>query len=158
FIAGAVLAALVFSIQSVMNVRGNLRASTAPILLSMLAIALAVASKPHMLGFLPAYGATLTYIVVIHHREWKERRSWLLKMIPVAILVGCAGGFFLIRNLIHFGALSDFNFPRSQTLLFNLSVETFLLLVQSGRFLLLALGTTALIAMIIRTQGLSRAV
>jgi hypothetical protein len=158
FITGAILAALVFSIQSVMTVRGNLRFATAPILLSLLAMALAVASKPHMLGFVPAYGATLAYTVMINHREWKETRSWLLKMIPVAILVGCAGGFFLIRNLIHFGALSDFNFPRSQTLLFNLSVQTFSLLVQSGRFLLVVLGIMALIAMIVRTQGSSRAV
>lgn len=80
--------------------QGDLRATSAPLLLSALSAGLAVATKGTAIAYLPAAGLALT-LAYFHKRAW---RSLLIAMIPGLILATMPATPQLARNIQAFGS------------------------------------------------------
>lgn len=98
FAAACLLAALALLLQALTRPEGRAPA----ILGSAAALALAFATKPNTLAYLPLWGATAGIIVWKHSLD---RRAW--RWLPVAVAAVLAVGMaFSLRNLVAFGSLT----------------------------------------------------
>jgi len=109
FQGACVLAALVFALDALASRTENeaLRPSALS-LLSATALGLAIGTKPTALAYVPLF-VTLWAIATLRQYDHTEstRTRGFLRLLLCLVALALFGGFFLLRNLVAYGSISD---------------------------------------------------